>query len=66
MDGNLTQGPTPQNGTQIPSASIRAIATPPATEGNEEAPPPTPLITQTQTLDGITLHAGEIDELLKT
>lgn len=54
-----------QNGPVIAPTRVQAIVSPPPTDTNEDIPPPTPLITQTQTLEGVTLHAGEIDELFK-
>lgn len=49
----------------LPPTSIQALVSPPIADSNEEILPPTPLITQTQTLEDVTLHAGVIDELFQ-
>jgi hypothetical protein len=49
----------------LPPARINSIVSPPADEGGEEQPPPTPLLTQSQGLEGVALSASVIDELFK-
>jgi hypothetical protein len=49
----------------LPPARIQSIISPPADDGSEEQPPPTPLLTQSQALEGVAVSASVIDELFK-
>jgi hypothetical protein len=49
----------------LPPARIQSIMSPPADDGSEEQPPPTPLLTQSQALEGVAVSASVIDELFK-
>lgn len=49
----------------LPPARIQSAISPPTDDGSEEQPPPTPLLTQSQALEGVAVSAGVIDELFK-
>lgn len=49
----------------LPPARIQSVISPTADDGSEDQPPPTPLITQSQALEGVAVAAGVIDELFK-
>lgn len=55
MDGNRA----------LPPARIQPVISPAADDGSEEQRPPTPLLTQSQALEGVAVSAGVIDELFK-
>lgn len=49
----------------LPPARIQSVISPAVDEGSEEQPPTTPLLTQPQTLEGVAVSAGVIDELFR-
>lgn len=67
MPHQMTPLMTPlMNGNRaLPPARINSIVSPPTEDGIEEQPPPTPLLTQSQGLEGVAVSAGVIDELFK-
>ncbi|KAE9961331.1 hypothetical protein BLS_002494 [Venturia inaequalis] len=61
----LQMDPLMNGNRALPPARIQSIISPSADDGSEEQPPPTPLLTQSQTLEGVAVSAGVIDELFK-
>jgi hypothetical protein len=65
IEPNIHRVTPVQNGVPMAPTRIQAIVSPPATDTNEDHPPPTPLLTQSQTLQGVTLLSSVVDELFK-
>ncbi|KIW00446.1 hypothetical protein, variant 1 [Verruconis gallopava] len=65
LEAGMQRMPPMQNGHSVPPTRVQTLVSPPTTETNEEQPPPTPLLTQSQSLEGVTLPPNVIDELFK-